>query len=341
LCIDLTYEGKGGVVLKVAIVGCGGLGQVHADCYAAIPGVQVVGVHDLADEHANRLAVRANSVVYDSFDELLERSGCDLVSVTLPSHLHKSFTVRAASFGKHVICEKPIALNLQDAKEMIRVCQANNVRLFIGHVVRFFPEYVQMKQKTQEGALGRIGVAHAKRAGGHPGIVRAWYREDEKSGGVIGDLMIHDIDFMRWTLGEVRSVYGLRRNEVDFDYALATLVFKSGAVANLEAFWGYPGPFVTAAEIAGSKGVIRGDSTQSASLQIRKATESSTAGGIQIPQSPSFVSPYTIQLSHFVDCIRNQCEPIVSADDAYLALEIALAVTESSRSGNTVTVGEN
>jgi UDP-N-acetylglucosamine 3-dehydrogenase len=331
----------GGIVLRVAIIGCGGLGQVHADCYTAIPGVQVVGVHDLADEQANRLAMRTNSVAYHSFDEMLERSGCDLVSVTLPSHLHKSFTVRAASYGKHVICEKPIALNLQDAKEMIRVCQANNVMLFIGHVVRFFPEYAQMKQKVQEEALGRVGVAHAKRAGGHPGIARAWYREDEKSGGVVADLMIHDIDFMRWTLGEVRSVYGLRRNESDFDYALATVVFKNGAVANLEAFWGYPGPFVTAAEIAGSNGLIRSDSTKSASLQIRKTSESSSSGGIQIPQSPGFISPYTMELSHFVDCIRTRSEPIVTANDAYLALEIALAVTESSRTGNTITVGEN
>lgn len=323
--------------MKVAIVGCGGLGNLHASCYAKIPGVTVVGVCDLDEGLANKLAERTGAAAYTSFDDMLEQSGCEVVSVTLPSFLHKPFAIRAAKAGKHVISEKPIALNLEDAEEMIRVCEEQGVRLFVGHVVRFFPEYVQLKQQIDRGAIGRPGVAHLKRIGAHPGVRRPWFKDDAKSGGVVADLMIHDIDFLRWTLGEVRSVYGLRKVNDDIDYALATLVFESGAVANVEGFWGYTGAFTTAAEIAGSGGIIRGDSSKNVSLNIRKKKAANTDGPfVEVPQSPGYSSPFEKEIAHFVECIRENREPIVTARDAYKALEIGLAVMESVRSGQTV-----
>ncbi|MBP1993530.1 Gfo/Idh/MocA family protein [Paenibacillus eucommiae] len=323
--------------MKIAIVGCGGLGQVHASCYAKVPDVTVVGVCDIDADLAKALADKTGAPAYASFTEMLIETGCDVVSIALPSFLHKPFTVQAAEAGKHVICEKPIALNLQDAAEMIEVCEKNKVRLFVGHVVRFFPEYKSMKQKIDAGALGRIGVAHAKRAGGHPSEVRAWFGDDNKSGGVVVDLMVHDIDFMLWALGKVRSVYGFRKRDGLLDYASATLLFESGAVANIEAHWGYPGPFLTTAEISGSKGLLRSDSRKSKSLQVSKVATAENQGRvIEIPQSPGFENPYELEIRHFIDCIRDQHEPIVTAQDAYNALEIALAVLESDRTGQAV-----
>lgn len=336
--IGLLYtEMKRGTAMKVAIVGCGGLGNVHANCYAKIPGVTVVGVCDLDEALVQKLADRTGAKAYTSFDEMLEQSDCEVVSVTLPSFLHKPFAIKAAQAGKHVISEKPIALSLEDAAEVIRVCEENGVRLFVGHVVRFFPEYAQMRNRVAQGAIGRAGVAHAKRIGGHPGIRRPWFKDDAKSGGVVIDLMVHDLDFLRWTLGEVRSVYGLRKLTDDVDYALATLVFESGAVANVEAYWGYSGPFTTAAEIAGSSGIIRGDSSKSVSLQVRKRASGDTGGPfVEVPQSPGFRSPFELEIAHFIDCIRESREPIVTARDAYKALELGLAVMESVRTGQVV-----
>lgn len=323
--------------MKVAIVGCGGLGNVHASCYAKIPGVTVVGVCDAVPELVQKMAERTGAKAYASFDEMLEQSGCEAVSVTLPSHLHKPFSIKAAQAGKHVICEKPIALNLQDAAEMIRVCEENGVRLFVGHVVRFFPEYAQMKAKVAQGAIGRVGVVHAKRIGGHPGARRVWFKDDDKSGGVVLDLMVHDIDFLRWSLGEVRSVYGLRKVEGYVDYASATLIFESGAVANVEAYWGYNGPFTTAVEIAGSGGLLRSDSSKSISLHVRKAARDEKAGPfVEVPQSPGYQSPFEREIAHFVECIRDNKPSIVTAQDAYKALEIGLAIGESASTGKAV-----
>lgn len=327
--------------MRVAIVGCGGLGNVHASSYAVMPGVTVVGVCDIEEEQVQRTAERIGAKAYVSYRDMLEQSGCDVVSIAVPSYLHKQLAIEAAEAGKHVVSEKPIALNLADAREMIETCKNNGVRLFVGHVVRYFPEYAQIKKQVEDGTIGRLGVAHTSRIGGHPGNARDWYFDDSKSGGVILDLMIHDIEFIRWAGGEVRSVYSQRATSREMDYATATLLFESGAVANLKAHWGYPGPFTTAAELAGSGGVIRTDSSRTASLQIRKS-EAAASGGpfVEVPQSPGYESPYYLELLDFIDCIREDREPVVTAEDAYKALEIALAAVESARTGKAVIIGQ-
>ncbi|BFT71119.1 Gfo/Idh/MocA family protein [Paenibacillus sp. P36] len=323
--------------MKVAVVGCGGMGQWHAKCYAKMPGVELVGVCDVQLESAVEAANKVGTAAFSSFEEMLSAVSFDVVSVAVPTFVHKEVVLQAARAGKHVICEKPVALNLEDAQDMISCCEENGVRLFIGHVVRFFPEYAQMKQQMDAGQIGRVGVANARRVGSHPGEARPWFLDADKSGGVIVDLMVHDIDFMRWTLGEVKSVYGMNKCEGTMDYALVTLVFESGAVANLEAFWGYPGSFRYAAEFAGSEGLVRTDSMSAQSLQIRKAAPPESGGkAVEIPQSPNFFDPYYIELEHFLSCIRDGSQPIVTAQDACEALRIAKAALDSIQSGKVV-----
>ncbi|MEK3912710.1 Gfo/Idh/MocA family protein [Paenibacillus sp. FSL H7-0331] len=328
--------------MKVAVVGCGGMGNIHAECYANISGVTVTGVCDMLEERAQQLAAKVGAKAYVSLADMLAHSDCEIVSITLPSYLHKSAVIEAAKAGKHVICEKPIALHLEDAAEMIEVCKRHNVRLFVGHVVRFFSEYVQMKQQIDDGSIGRLGVAHAKRIGVHPGDIRPWYREDDKSGGVVLDLMVHDIDYMRWVAGEVRSVFAQHKHNDQVDYATATLVFESEAVANLEAYWGYPGAFTTAVEFAGSGGVIRTDRSTSKSLQVRKPAASLSKGPfVEVPESPGYETPYEKELRHFIECVRDNRESVVTPEDAYKALEIALAVVQSVQTGKVITIGQD
>ncbi|MFD0710849.1 Gfo/Idh/MocA family protein [Paenibacillus sp. GCM10027626] len=323
--------------MKVAVIGCGGMGHAHALSYAEMPGVELVGVCDMVPEMAQALAERAGTRAFTSLEEMNAQVNPDLVSVTVPSFLHKGVVKQLAEAGKHIVCEKPIALTVADAEEMQQICEANNVRLFVGHVVRFFPEYAQAKQQVSEGLIGNVGVIHAKRAGSHPGDTKAWFKDMDKSGGVIVDLMIHDIDYARWIAGEVKSVYALGKCDDNMDYALVTLIFENGAVANLESYWGYPGSFHSKAEIAGSKGIISLDSLKSSSLQIRKQqTEAEARQFVEIPQSPTHLSPTYRELEHFVSCVRNNSEPLITVQDACKALEIANAAVESIRTGKAV-----
>ncbi|GAB2694627.1 Gfo/Idh/MocA family protein [Paenibacillus thermoaerophilus] len=326
--------------MNVAIVGCGGLGRVHAECYSRIDGVTVVGVCDMDEGAARTVSAMTGAAVYPTYEEMLERSGCDIVSIALPSHLHASFAIRAAAAGKHIVCEKPIALRTEDAEAMIEACDRHGVRLFVGHVVRFFPEYAKVREQIAGGALGRVGVVHAKRAGSHPGDAREWFADDSRSGGVVVDLMIHDLDYLLWTLGDVRSVYAHRIRRDRLDYASATLVFESGAIANVEAQWGYPGPFHTTMEVAGSQGIVRHDSRTSSPLAIRRTVTGESGGPfVEVPQRPELRSPYELELRHFIDCIRDGSEPIVTARDACRALRLAEAVLESASTGRVVYPG--
>ncbi|WP_159886606.1 Gfo/Idh/MocA family protein [Paenibacillus puerhi] len=323
--------------MKAAVVGCGEMGRVHALAYAAMPEVELAGVCDLNAGLSSQLGEQTGAPSFDSFESLLAGTEFDVVSLTLPTHLHRDYTRKAADAGKHIICEKPIALSAEDARSMIAYCEERGVRLFVGHVVRFFPDYRHMQRQVADGKLGRIGTLHAKRMGGHPGEARPWFKEADLSGGVIADLMIHDIDFVRWSLGEVKSVYALRRSADLLDYATATLIAESGAVANLEACWGYPGSFYTAAEIAGSAGVVRADSRKSCSLTIhRSAHAASGRAYAETKDSPLVESVYERELRHFIACLRDGTEPAVTAHDALKAIEIAEAALESIRTGRAV-----
>ncbi|MFC4101976.1 Gfo/Idh/MocA family protein [Paenibacillus xanthanilyticus] len=323
--------------MKVAVLGCGGLGHVHARAYAGIEGVELTAVCDIDAGQAHRLAEELGVAAYADFDVMLGEAEFDVVSIAVPSWLHHAYAVQAARAGKHVVCEKPIALTAEDAREMIEVCEANGVRLFIGHVVRFSPDYVQLKRALDNGAIGSPGVAHASRKGEHPAATHPWYADEAKSGGVIVDFMIHDLDFLRWSFGEVARVFAMVRHDEHLEYALVTLEFESGAVANVEAYWGYPGPFQTKAELAGSGGIVQASSLDSSSIRVHRKASASESGPFDaIPGSPGFQTPYELELRHFIACIRGEVQPIVTAEDALQALEIALAAKESSRIGHPV-----
>lgn len=330
--------------MKIAIVGCGGMGHVHAEAYHQMPDVSVTAVCDIIIERAEDMATMTGATAYSSYEQMLLEAEFDVISVTVPSYLHKEMTLKAAAAGKHVISEKPIALSLADTEAMIYACEQNSVRLFVGHVVRFFPEYVQMKQAVEQGKLGDLGVIHTKRSGTHPGDVSAWFRDEDKSGGVIVDLILHDIDYLRWTVGEVTRVYAMGYQTDELEFAYVTLHFANGAVANLEGCWGYPGSFHTSIELAGSKGVIRNNNAKCSPISILQSSNEERKGKqagvfVEVPQSSSLNNPYELELAHFLECIRTGKQAIVTAHDAYKALEIALAATESLRTGKAVTIG--
>src|ERR687898_1304358 len=247
------------------------MGGVHLNAYAGIPEVEVVGVADTRVESAVAGAKIVGARPYASYEELVAAEDVQVVDVCLPTALHRDLAVRAAGEGRHVILEKPIARTMEDAQQILDAFSADGPRLFVGHVVRFFPEYAGIKQKIDAGDLGTVGVVRTSRRSPFLLGWNDWYADWRVSGGVLLDLVIHDFDFLRWTLGEVERVYarGLLGREYNrLDYVLATLRFAGGAIAHVEGHWGYPGPFNYSIEVAGSDALLALDSTEPASLQL-------------------------------------------------------------------------
>lgn len=323
--------------MKVAVIGCGVMGRTHANAYNQLQGAELVGVCDFVEEAARKTAETFNTTPYFSFEEMVEKAKPEVVSVCLPTHLHKEYVKKAADKGIHVICEKPVAPTLEEAREIITYCEAKGVRLFVAHVVRFFPSYKNISSKVKAGAVGSLGVIHTKRIGSHPGATKSWYKDVSKSGGVIMDLMIHDLDFVRSIAGDVKSVYAIGRTTEDLDYALVTLRFDNGAIANLEAFWGYPGAFTTAVEVSGNKGVIRYNSEDTSTIKVRIAADPSTGtDAVAKNLSPHLHDPYYYELEHFLDCIASGEAAEVTAEDGYEAVKLSLAALESLRTGKAI-----
>jgi UDP-N-acetylglucosamine 3-dehydrogenase len=321
--------------VRIGLVGAGFMGGVHLDAYAGMPDVEVVGVADARRESAVASAELAGARPYASYEDLVAAEDVEVVDICLPTAFHKDLALRAAREGRHVILEKPIARTIEEAREILGAFSGGGPRLFVGHVVRFFPEYVSIKEKIDAGELGTIGVVRTSRRSPFLTGWNDWYADWRQSGGVLVDLLIHDFDFLRWALGEVERVYArgiLGREYNRLDYALATLRFENGAIAHVEGHWGYQGPFNYAIEVAGSRALLTADSTEPATLEL-------IGGQAEAPDLAPGTSTYEVQLAHFIRCISTGEEPSVRARDAFEALRISLAATESVMKGEPVTLG--
>ncbi|TBL80556.1 Gfo/Idh/MocA family protein [Paenibacillus thalictri] len=326
--------------IKAVIAGCGATGSAYASCFLNMPQVEVTAVYDKREEAAGQLAGRCGAQAFTSFERMFSETAADVVCICLPAALHKEFAFIAAFHGKHIICHTPIAPNLSDAQTMIEVCREKGVKLYVAQSMRFLPQYANLRREIRSGSIGSVGVAHMKRTGPAPFHAEEAVHDD---GSVILDWMLHDIDITRSVLGEVKSVYAMNRKTGKHDYALATLRFESGAIANLEAYMGHPEPMAAAVEFAGNGGLIRFNSSDAASMRIRKngaQAAASAPGTCSRTVAPIWAEDaYMSQLEHFIACLRQGREPDGTAYDAYKALEIALAAVLSSRTGVPAHIG--
>lgn len=337
-------KGRVHIMLKVLVIGAGTMGRTHADAYKSMPGVELVGVVDIQAAKSSQIAENCGCAAFTSVDQALSELGnerIDVIDICLPTPLHKCYVMKAADARKHVICEKPLAGSLEDARLMIDYCREKGVQLFVGHALRFFPEYHRAKSLLDKGAIGTPAVIRAGRGGEYPVGWNDWYSDAAASGGVTLDSMIHDFDYLRWCFGEVERVYakGLHgRVLAQLDYSLVTLRFQSGVIGHVEGTWAHEG-FSMYLEMAGTSGVIDYDSSKDTPLIVRDRSQGRQSGvptRAPMLENPLEHSPYYQELLHFMECIRDGHEPLVTAEDAYEALRIALAALESIRTGHPV-----
>ncbi|MEH7236012.1 Gfo/Idh/MocA family protein [Bacillus sp. JJ1562] len=325
---------------NILLIGAGTMGNEHARSYYAMEDVHVVGIVDKRKEKAREIIGEHDTQIFQTLEEAVNNlEQIDVIDVCVPTFLHKEYVRKAADYGIDVICEKPLAYTLEDAREMINYCNKKNVKLFVGHVVRFFPQYAKAKELVTNSSIGEIGVVRTRRGGNFPPGWSDWYSDQSKSGGVILDLIIHDFDFLRWNFGEVERVFA--KGLADLDYAIVTLAFESGVIAHVEGSWVHQA-FSTQFELAGKSGIIEYDSSKEEPVFLSMKQSNGDKNGVQVPQSPLKKSPYFIELQHFLKCLKTNETPIVTAEDAYKAMEISVAALQSIKTGLPVTLkGEN
>ena len=342
-----------GEQIRVGLIGCGNIGVGgHLPAYAHIPEAELVAVCDAVEERAHEAAERSGAAVYTDYRLLLEREDIEMVDICVPTYLHAEVAVAAAEAGKHVLCEKPMAHTLDAADAMIEAAKENGVKLMIGQVRRFDHRYASIKAQMDGGKVGRpVFIRRAERQF-LPFPPEAWQWDPRRGGGVIMDIGVHATDLFRWLLGQeavevyavARAVREAAREAGSFDHAMITCKFDGGGVGFAEASWAYPqgfgGTLYAQLDVVGTEGKI-----QYSDKDTNPMLTYTTAKGHELPRYFRFMSTteyaFEEEIRHFVRCVLEDREPLVSPQDARAALEMALAAQRSAETGAMVRLGHS
>lgn len=312
-------------MLNLAVLGTGFISNVHASSAQNLADVRLAAVYSRNEERARQFAQQFGiPKTYTDYNALLSDAGVDAVIIGLPTPFHKSYTLLAASAGKHVLCEKPIALTLDDADSMIAACRQNAVVLMIAHVLRFWPEYVSAKALVDQGTFGPVRAVSAHRLQVVPQwSAGGWLLDPQQSGGVPVDLHIHDLDIICWFLGSPTrlTARGLQVPGGLVKEVISVLEYSDDRIAYAEAGFLLPkgDSLKMDFRIICETGVIEYSNQSQPTL---RAFQSGKA--VSLPPLPQ-EDGYTSQLRYFVECVRAGEPPDrIPAEAARLALELAL-----------------
>lgn len=331
-------------MLRIGLLGAGGMAGVYADRIADMADVSVAAVASPNTAASFVADHTPSATAYADAETLCTNADVDAVAVVSPTHTHRDLLEIAADHGLDAICEKPLARTLDDAHEIRECVNTSEITVMVAHATRFFPEYATAKRRVDAGVIGTPGVARTKRAFGFSGS-RGWFDDPEKSGGVALDLAIHDFDFLRWTLGDVQRVFSRQvawANEGTSEVSLTTLRFESGTVGHVET-WAVEDmtvPFTTAFELAGDEGHIEFDLDD-----VRPVTRYDDEGAFT-PRDPVADDlplrrdGYRRLLDHFAECVETGAEPLVGIEGGTASLRVSLAAIESAERGEPVAVAE-
>ena len=214
--------------MRVGIAGTGFMGSTHAAAWSATE-ASIQGFVAKTTALAEPLARQYGAAAYPDYKKML--NDVDVVDICTPTFLHHEMVLAAAAAGKHIVCEKPLARTVEQGQEMIAACKKAGVQLIVAHVVRYFPEYALAREQIRNGEIGDLAVLRLTRGSFQPKKIEDnWFVDFEKSGGMMLDLMIHDIDLIHNLVGsEIKSVHaaGISVISGNVDIANARLEFDS------------------------------------------------------------------------------------------------------------------
>ena len=336
----------------VGLIGSQFISAIHAESLKQCAAAELLAVASPRASHVEGFAAKHGIPHhFTDYRRMLEMPTLDMVVIGAPNHLHCQMTVDAAAAGKHVVCEKPLCLNLAQADRMIEACRKAGVKLMYAEELCFAPKYVRLKQLLDSGALGVPTLLKQSEKHDGPHADHFW-DVSRSGGGVTMDMGCHAIEFFRWILGRprVRSVYAQMSTQVHQtktrgdDNAILLLEFENGCIALAEESWTKLGGMDDRAEVYGSKGVayadlLRGNSIETYSLSgydyaVEKA--GSTVGWSFTIYEEAWNYGFPQEMAHFVDCVANDRTPMVTGEDGRAVLEVIFAAYQSAGTGSRV-----
>ena len=318
---------------RVGIVGAGSITSLHAPFWKQLG--WELSVYALAG--AEELADRYGAQVHRTLESLI--GDVDVVDVCTTSASHSAVAEAAVRACVPVVCEKPMALSFDEALALAEEADRRNVTVLPAHVVRFFGQYEVVHRAVRDGVLGDLAILRLVRGGSRP--TGDWFLDESQSGGIVFDLMIHDLDQARWLCGEVQTVHAVQNPAGSSGrvppevVAHATLVHDTGAISQIQSFWGSPGfTFGPSFDIAGSAGRLLSSPAHESS--VFEDIPGITAEQSYLPPETAEESPYLAQIREFSHALVDDAPCRVSVWDGVMAVALAEAVKESVHTGGSV-----
>ncbi len=337
--------------IRFGIIGCGVIAPTHASALNKLDNAGLCAVADILEERAGEFAEKYGAEdYYADYRELIERDDIDAVSICTPHYLHATMAIDAARAGKHVLVEKPMAITMAEADEMIEECKAANVKLGAIFQHRFDPASQCLRKAIDEGRLGKLVMGNA---------YTKWYRSQEYfgdswrgklaegAGGALINQAIHMVDLLRWFMGPVDTIAGniatlAHSIEVE-DLATASIKFKNGALGTVEASVATVPNMPERLEIYGSKGTVVIEGTRLVRWDLEgESLEQVQSDAYRDPrfQGKSYYGDsHPRQIEDFVQAIAEDRSPYVDGVEGRKALEVVLGIYESARNGKRIKLG--
>jgi predicted dehydrogenase len=339
-------------MIRVGVVGIGFMGKMHFGVHQASGKSRVVAIADvegaklkgdwsaiagnIGDPSAKQVNLEGITT-YAKAEELIHDHEVELVDITLPTYLHARYALAALKAGKHVLCEKPIALTMDEANEMVAAAKKAKGCFMVAQCIRFWPEYEVAKELVQRKTYGTVYSASFRRVSATPVWGwKNWLQKHKLSGGAVIDLHIHDIDYINDLFGLPKAVsaVGVTKTSGGVDHIVANYTFaRKNLQVTAEGGWGmHPAfPFSMAFTIVCEKATIDYSSAKSPSLTVYTAD-----GKAVVPEVPSGHG-YSREIDYFLGCIQEGRKPTrVTAETGRDALRVAWAEIASVRTGRRV-----
>lgn len=340
-------------MLKVAVIGCGSIARLrHLLEYKANKQVDIVAVCDIVEERAEEMAELYGAKAYTNYKAVIKLADIDAISVCLPNYLHAPVSIDALNSGKHVLCEKPMATSTEEAEAMISAAKTNGKKLMVAHNQRFVSSHQAAKKIMDSGKLGKI--YSFKTTFGHGGPegwsidgAESWFFNKEQAFiGAMGDLGVHKADLMRYLVGEFAEVGSFietnakQNTEVD-DNAVCILRTESGIIGTLSASWAYAPSSDNSTIIYGENGILRLEADPEYSLieEYRNGDViNHKLGKIQSNDEGGQTNTHVID--HFVECIVENKEPLISGEEGMKSLQVILAALKSQETKQIISLNK-
>lgn len=330
---------------KIAIIGAGFVGAVHAAACDRSKLIELVAICDVNEKAGKELAEKYGCAYFSDAETMLKERQTDIVDICVPTFLHKKNILLSAQYGKHIVCEKPVVLSLDDMDEVLSAVDKANVQFMVAQVIRFWPEYVEIKNMYDQGDFGDVKMVYANRLAQHPNWTQ-WHKDPKNSGGGLFDLHLHDIDVAMFMFGDVKSVYavGWQSDAGCHNHVISTLKFKNGVRAIVEGAFDMTEnyPFTMSFRLVGETKTA--EYTMSAGFNLEDIAGSRRnlflfENGKQ-PVKVDIdleIDAYQQELDYFAECVeKGEPTKIITPAQSREVVRVVLAIKDSIETGRVI-----